>query len=59
MGARGRQLVVEKFSWPKIGAQMHDVCKWILGHALQPACVLTENSNNQTSDKKSNEIAFA
>jgi poly(glycerol-phosphate) alpha-glucosyltransferase len=46
MGARGHKLVVERFGWPKIGAQMHEVCKWILGQAPRPACVRTEDFNN-------------
>ena len=48
MGSRGQKLVGERFSWPKIGDQMHDVCQWILGQGAQPACVLTENNHQQT-----------
>jgi len=31
MGNRGRALVRTKFSWPKIGKQMHAVHEWVLG----------------------------
>lgn len=31
MGARGRQLVEEKYSWPSIGRQMREGYEWILG----------------------------
>jgi glycosyltransferase involved in cell wall biosynthesis len=31
MGARGRDLVAKKFSWPRIGEQMRAVCEWVLG----------------------------
>ena len=39
MGVRGRVLVEERFTWPKVGAQMVEVYEWILGRAPQPACV--------------------
>jgi poly(glycerol-phosphate) alpha-glucosyltransferase len=31
MGARGRDLVATKFSWPPIGEQMRAVCEWVVG----------------------------
>jgi glycosyltransferase involved in cell wall biosynthesis len=31
MGARGRDLVGKKFSWPQIGEQMRAVYEWVLG----------------------------
>jgi poly(glycerol-phosphate) alpha-glucosyltransferase len=31
MGSRGRALVATKFSWPRIGEQMHAVFEWMLG----------------------------
>jgi glycosyltransferase involved in cell wall biosynthesis len=31
MGARGRDLVGKKFSWPQIGEQMRSVYEWVLG----------------------------
>ena len=42
MGARGRALVVAKFSWPRVAAQMHEVCQWVLGGGPRPYCVVTE-----------------
>jgi poly(glycerol-phosphate) alpha-glucosyltransferase len=31
MGARGRELVATKFSWPRVGEQMRTVYDWLLG----------------------------
>ena len=45
MGHRGRQLVAKRFIWSEIGAQMHDVCRWLLGEAGQPECLLTDKRN--------------
>jgi len=39
MGARGRNLVKEKYSWPKIAAEMKSVYDWVLGLGTKPACV--------------------
>lgn len=39
MGARGRALVKEKFSWPKIGEQMRAVYQWVLGGGTPPECI--------------------
>ncbi len=39
MGARGRKLVSEQFSWPKVAGQMHEVYQWLLGGGAKPACV--------------------
>ncbi len=36
MGARGRALVAEKFSWPRIGEQMRAVYEWVLGGGDEP-----------------------
>ena len=36
----GRALVETKFSWPKIGREMHDVYEWILGQRSRPESVL-------------------
>ena len=30
MGQRGRQLVVSKYSWEKIGITAEEVCEWVL-----------------------------
>jgi len=39
MGARGRRLVEERFSWGTIAAEMCSVYHWLLGQADRPACV--------------------
>jgi poly(glycerol-phosphate) alpha-glucosyltransferase len=36
MGARGRDLVATKFSWPRVGEQMRAVYKWVLGGGTPP-----------------------
>ncbi|MCC6493819.1 MAG: glycosyltransferase [Pirellulales bacterium] len=41
MGARGRRLVEQKFSWPEIARQMAEVYRWVLGGGAAPACVET------------------
>jgi len=40
MGERGRRLVEEKFSWPKIARQMKSVYEWVLGGGPKPDCVI-------------------
>ncbi len=39
MGARGRELVATKFSWPVIGDEMRRVCEWALGGGTPPESV--------------------
>jgi glycosyltransferase involved in cell wall biosynthesis len=39
MGARGRALVAEKFSWSKIGEQVHAVYEWIINGGPAPDTV--------------------
>ena len=39
MGARGRALVGEKFSWPRVGQQMRAVHEWVLGGGTRPETV--------------------
>jgi glycosyltransferase involved in cell wall biosynthesis len=39
MGARGRALVAEKFSWPRVGQQMRAVYEWVLGGGTWPETV--------------------
>jgi poly(glycerol-phosphate) alpha-glucosyltransferase len=41
MGARGRKLVEERFTWPKVAAQMKEVYEWVLGAGPQPDFVRT------------------
>jgi len=40
MGEAGRVLVAERFTWPKVAAQMKSVYEWILGGGPKPDCVL-------------------
>lgn len=42
MGQRGRQLVERQFTWSRIGAEMAEVYRWVLGQAPQPECVRTD-----------------
>lgn len=39
MGSNGRDLVVSKFAWPRIAAEMIEVYQWVLGEGPQPDCV--------------------
>jgi glycosyltransferase involved in cell wall biosynthesis len=41
MGARGRALIGERFTWRQVGEQMTDVYRWVLGGGAPPSCVLT------------------
>lgn len=40
MGAKGRSLVQERFTWQRVAAQMREVYDWMLGGGEVPACVL-------------------
>lgn len=40
MGARGRQLVAQRYSWPAVAAQMAGVYAWLLGNGPRPPCVV-------------------
>ena len=40
MGARGRRLVEEKFTWPKVAVQMREVYNWVLGNRPKPECIV-------------------
>lgn len=39
MGLRGQKLVEERYSWPKIAADMLSVYQWVLGQGERPDCV--------------------
>lgn len=39
LGARARQLVHDRFTWPAVGAQSAAVLDWMLGGGAVPACV--------------------
>jgi glycosyltransferase involved in cell wall biosynthesis len=41
MGAWGRALVEERFTWPKVVAQMKALYEWVLGTGPRPDCVRT------------------
>jgi poly(glycerol-phosphate) alpha-glucosyltransferase len=41
MGLRGRRLVEDRFTWPKVAAQMKEVYNWVLGQRAQPDFVRT------------------
>jgi glycosyltransferase involved in cell wall biosynthesis len=40
MGKRGRCLVEERYSWPKIAVEMKLVYEWVLGGGTKPECVV-------------------
>lgn len=40
MGAHGRQLVGQQFSWPRVAGQMKEVYAWLLGGGQRPDCIL-------------------
>ena len=46
LGANGRQLVSERFTWPQIAAQMKEVYEWVLGGGVVPDCVCLTASGN-------------
>ena len=39
MGVRGRTLVAETFSWPRIGEQMRSVYEWVVGGGTAPETI--------------------
>jgi glycosyltransferase involved in cell wall biosynthesis len=39
MGARGRRLVEQRFSWPSVTKQIISVYRWVLGGGPRPDCV--------------------
>jgi poly(glycerol-phosphate) alpha-glucosyltransferase len=42
MGARGKALVCDRFTWQSVGEQMTAVYQWLLGGGPPPSCVLTD-----------------
>lgn len=40
MGAAGRRLVEERFTWPKVAAQMAEVYRWVVGGGSRPSCMI-------------------
>lgn len=40
MGARGRRLVEQRFTWPKVAAEIREVYDWILGGGPEPGCIV-------------------
>jgi poly(glycerol-phosphate) alpha-glucosyltransferase len=43
IGARGRNLVATRFSWPRIGKQIRAVCEWVLGRGTMPDTVVSQS----------------
>jgi glycosyltransferase involved in cell wall biosynthesis len=43
MGLRGKNLIAQKYSWPKIAAQMLKLYDWLLNSGVPPDCVLSAN----------------
>ena len=41
MGARGRQLVCDRFTWSRVAAQTRKVYEWLLGGGSAPECIRT------------------
>jgi poly(glycerol-phosphate) alpha-glucosyltransferase len=39
MGERGKKLVIEKYSWLRIAADMKEVYDWVLGRGSKPGSV--------------------
>jgi len=39
MGSRGRDLVLERFTWSRVANQMQGVQEWILGGGAKPDCI--------------------
>lgn len=42
MGARGRRLVENRFTWNRIAGQMLAVYEWVLGHGSKPGSVISD-----------------
>ena len=40
IGGRGRKLVEDRFTWPRVARQMNDVYQWILGYGDRPDSVV-------------------
>jgi poly(glycerol-phosphate) alpha-glucosyltransferase len=40
MGEGGRELVRDRFTWPKVAAEMKTVYDWVLGSGPKPGCIL-------------------
>jgi glycosyltransferase involved in cell wall biosynthesis len=41
-GTNGRNLVTDRFAWPKIAVKMKSVYDWVLGSGTTPECVLKD-----------------
>lgn len=42
MGAEGRALVAERFTWRNVASQMGEVYRWVLGHGSRPPTVFRD-----------------
>lgn len=43
MGERGKELVAQRFTWPRIARQMLDVNRWLLQGGNPPECLWTDS----------------
>lgn len=42
MGLKGRSLVEQRFTWPKVAESLHAVHRWVLGGGSRPECVVVD-----------------
>ena len=42
MGSRGRDLVVERFTWTQVANQIETVHQWVLGGGPKPGCIVND-----------------
>ncbi len=42
LGIRGKKLVEERFTWPKVASEMSSVYEWMLGGCSPPSCIITD-----------------
>ncbi|MCL6608970.1 MAG: glycosyltransferase [Geminicoccaceae bacterium] len=42
MGERGRRLVEERFTWPRVAPDIAEVYRWVAGGGPRPGCVVTD-----------------
>jgi hypothetical protein len=44
IGARGYELVKQRFTWRTVAAQMHSVYDWMLGGGTPPECIIGDGN---------------
>jgi len=42
LGIRGKKLVEDQFTWPKVASEMSSVYEWMLGGGSPPSCIITD-----------------